>query len=108
FGMVLADEVQGQGFGYLLLKYMIGFAKRLNKKKIWGACFADNDHALRLYKKLGFMFEGVFLNEEKLYNTSTTKEEYRHLYSLAIHLGRNEGSTYEYYIGTFKDRYENM
>ena len=108
FGLVIGPHYQNKGYGKLLLEYIINWAHTKEYKKIWGACFDDNKPALRLYKKLGFRFEGVFLNEERIYDYSTDKQTFRHLYSLAIYLGRNEGSTYYTNIEYLKKLYENM
>ena len=106
FGLVITPIYQRLGYGPLLLRYLINWARNAGYKKIWGACFDDNETALRLYKKLGFRFEGIFLNEEK--TAQDGKETYRHLYSLAMYFGRNEGSSYEYFIDKFKNLYENL
>ena len=77
FGLVVGPAYQKQGYGQIMLRYILGEAKRIGYKKVWGGCYTDNWLALKLYKKLGFVCEGVFMKEE------WDKDEWRHLYSLA-------------------------
>jgi len=81
FGLVVADNYQGKGYGKLLLDFMIHWAKERNITKIWGSVFYDNEHAIKLYKDVGFVCEGCFLNE-----VVEGSDKFRHLYSIALYL----------------------
>lgn len=63
-GIVVSDNYQGKGYGKLLMEYMHDYAKRKGLKKIWLATYYDNSSALKLYKKMGYEIEGVFMYDE--------------------------------------------
>jgi putative acetyltransferase len=59
FGMGVKDDVLGKGVGTALLKTAIDLAdKWLNLKRLELTVFTDNERALNLYKKFGFVIEG--------------------------------------------------
>ncbi|MDY0942783.1 GNAT family protein [Priestia megaterium] len=58
-GILLAPEARGQGYGKTAMKQMIdlGF-KQLRLNKIYLTTRGANEHAIALYKKIGFVVEG--------------------------------------------------
>ena len=78
YGIVVGDKWQGNGFGYQICKHMICVAWKKGFKKIWLTTYFDNKAAYRMYRKLGFDVEGVFLNEEKLHGKN------RHVISMGL------------------------
>ena len=59
FGMGVKDNVQGQGVGTALLKTAIDLADNwVNIKRIELTVYSDNERAINLYKKFGFVIEG--------------------------------------------------
>lgn len=59
-GMSIIKEYRNLGIGYHLLTSMITWAKNNpNLKKIWLEVFATNSNAIALYKKVGFIQEGI-------------------------------------------------
>ncbi len=59
FGMAVKDSHQGKGIGSALLKKAIDLADNwLNLKRIEITVYTDNDRAIYLYKKFGFVIEG--------------------------------------------------
>lgn len=63
-GIVISSKWQKKGFGIKICRTMIKTAWLKNYKKIWLTVFSDNLTAIKLYKKLGFEVEGVFINDE--------------------------------------------
>jgi putative acetyltransferase len=60
FGMGVMDDYQGQGVGSALIEAMLELADNwLNVRRIELTVFADNQAALALYEKFGFVQEGV-------------------------------------------------
>ena len=54
-----AEQARGKGVGTAACRQLIEFGFRdLNLRRIWLQVFADNEPALRLYGKLGFVEEG--------------------------------------------------
>lgn len=78
FGMVINDLYQGMGYGKILGERMISWAKEANFKKIWLTVYSENIRAIKLYKKLGFQKEGIFMYDEYFGNTP------RHSLSMAL------------------------
>jgi len=59
FGMAVKDTAQGQGVGSALLNTVIDLADNwLNTKRIELEVYSDNEAAIYLYKKFGFVIEG--------------------------------------------------
>nr|WP_260603352.1 GNAT family N-acetyltransferase [Vibrio cholerae] len=59
FGMGVKDDAQGLGVGSALLKTVIDLADNwLNLKRIELTVYVDNERAINLYKKFGFVIEG--------------------------------------------------
>ena len=63
-GADIAPEFSGKGFGYLAYKEFIPqLFEMYNLNKITLEVLATNDRAIHLYKKLGFVIEGVKRDE---------------------------------------------
>ncbi|MCL6272332.1 GNAT family N-acetyltransferase [Sansalvadorimonas sp. 2012CJ34-2] len=59
FGMGVRDKYQGKGVGSKLLSSVIDLAENwLNIQRIELTVYTDNDPAIALYKKYGFIMEG--------------------------------------------------
>lgn len=59
-GMAVRDDWQGKGAGSALMQAMVDLAdKWLNLSRIELEVYTDNEPALRLYKKFGFVIEGT-------------------------------------------------
>ncbi len=60
FGITILPSMQGKGFGKEATSLMIDFAfNKLNLHKILLEVISDNKKAIELYKKLGFLEEGI-------------------------------------------------
>ncbi|MCS7143314.1 MAG: GNAT family N-acetyltransferase [Aigarchaeota archaeon] len=79
-GIVIEDGWQGKGIGKSIMNYMISFAKQKGIKKVWLSVYADNLRARQLYEKMGFVVEGIFINEEIFGGVA------RHVISMALFL----------------------
>lgn len=63
FGMAVHDDYQGMGVGSKLLSSMIDFAENwLNVSRIELTVYTDNQPAIALYEKHGFVIEGEARN----------------------------------------------
>jgi L-phenylalanine/L-methionine N-acetyltransferase len=59
-GMGVADDLAGKGFGTALLQALLEAAdKWLDVKRVELTVFVDNDRAIRLYERHGFVREGA-------------------------------------------------
>lgn len=83
FGLVITTIHQGRGYGFTLAKSMIHWAKQNNYKKIWLTAYSENIRAIKLYKKLGFQMEGIFMYNEYFGETP------RHALSMALFFDLN-------------------
>ncbi len=63
-GVVVKDSFQNQHLGEKICRHMIITAWNKGFTKIWLNVHSDNLRAFRLYKKLGFEIEGIFLEDE--------------------------------------------
>jgi putative acetyltransferase len=58
-GMAVRDDFQGQGIGTALLQAGVDLADQwLNLRRLELEVYTDNEPAVRLYKKFGFVIEG--------------------------------------------------
>lgn len=78
YGIVIGDKWQRNGYGYQISKHMICVAWKRGFEKIWLTTYFDNKAAYRMYRKLGFDVEGIFLNEEKIHGKN------RHVISMGL------------------------
>lgn len=59
FGIGVKDEMQGKGIGSALIKTVLDLADNwLNLRRIELTVYSDNEAAVTLYKKMGFVIEG--------------------------------------------------
>ena len=77
-GIVVDDKHQRHGYGYQICKAMIDWAWKHHYNKIWLGTYEDNVGALKLYKRLGFELEGIFVDD---------LDDGRAIYSLAVFNG---------------------
>jgi len=62
-GMAVRDDWQGKGAGSALMRAAIDLAdKWLNLTRLELDVYTDNEPAIRLYKKFGFVIEGTLVN----------------------------------------------
>jgi acetyltransferase len=54
FALIVASDRQGHGYGELLLRHVLGYAKTRGIKRVIGHVLRENDKMLRLAKRLGF------------------------------------------------------
>jgi GNAT superfamily N-acetyltransferase len=66
FGLCITDTYQNRGVGSTLLPFMLDIARRFGKRRIllWGGVLADNQRAIRYYKKNGFQMLGRFRDDQ--------------------------------------------
>lgn len=69
-GIVISEKWQKKGFGTKICEMMIKTAWKKGYGKIWLTVFSDNLLAIKLYKKLGFEVEGIFIGDEVIKNRS--------------------------------------
>jgi RimJ/RimL family protein N-acetyltransferase len=55
----LMKEAQGKGIGKKIMEYTLEWARRNDLHKVWLTVFSENEGAIYLYKKYGFVEEGV-------------------------------------------------
>jgi RimJ/RimL family protein N-acetyltransferase len=81
-GIVIGEKRSwGKGYSYDALMLVIDFAfKKLKCNRLELMVYSDNERAKKLYKKLGFVFEGR--QRQKLYNSITKKFEDDEIYSI--------------------------
>lgn len=58
-GIYIRNGYQDKKLGHILMEYLIGIAKNLNKKAICLTVYQDNKRAYHLYKKLGFRVQRI-------------------------------------------------
>ena len=79
-GLTIHDDFQKMGIGTALLKHRISVARAKKLKKIHLNVSTENNHALYLYKKVGFVIEGT------LHKASYLNLRYRDEYRMTLFL----------------------
>jgi putative acetyltransferase len=79
-GLTIHDDFQKMGIGTALLKNIISVARAKKLKKIHLNVSAENDRAIHLYKKVGFVIEGT------LHKASYVNRRYHDEYRRALFL----------------------
>jgi RimJ/RimL family protein N-acetyltransferase len=64
-GMAVSDEWRGRGVGSALLAAALDWARRVGVEKMALTVFPDNDRAIALYRKFGFVEEGRLSGHSK-------------------------------------------
>jgi RimJ/RimL family protein N-acetyltransferase len=74
FGINISDHnYLGKGYGREAVKLLVDYAFRhRNFRKVWLTVYADNERAIRSYRALGFVDEG--LQKEQVYNEGVYKD----------------------------------
>lgn len=74
FGINIGDpDYLGKGYGRDAVKVLLEYAfKHRNFRKVWLTVFADNERAIRAYKALGFVEEG--LQRQQAWNEGRYKD----------------------------------
>jgi RimJ/RimL family protein N-acetyltransferase len=65
-GLHLKEAFRGQGIGHSLLDYSIEWAREMGFKKIEVNIFTKNERSISLFKKAGFIEEGVRRNRIRI------------------------------------------
>ena len=65
-GMGCLEEVRGQGVGSRLMKAALEHSKKIGLEKVELSVYTTNPAAVALYKKYGFVQEGLIKNYRKL------------------------------------------
>lgn len=59
-GFYVAPEYQGKGYATMMVRDLVNYAtSELNVHRFYLEVFADNEKAINLYKKCGFIKEGI-------------------------------------------------
>jgi len=63
--LISGENNQGKGYGSLCTKFMIDYAfNELNIRRLTLSLLSDNQRAFSLYKKNGFVQEGLLINDQ--------------------------------------------
>jgi len=65
-GVHIVKRARGQGIGKRLLKYGIDWARTKGYHKVCLSVFSTNTRAIKLYEKLGFVYEGLRKEQYKV------------------------------------------
>lgn len=64
FSIFVTKENWGRGYAEEAIRLLLNYAfKKLKLHKIWGVCWATNQKAWHIYKKIGFKKEGLLRDE---------------------------------------------
>lgn len=58
-GIIIAPEARGTGLGALLMHYMHHLAKLQGAARVRLKVYPENQQALSMYRKLGYVFDGT-------------------------------------------------
>ena len=68
-GLAVIKEFRGLGVGKALMEEMLSYAQKREVEKVWLSVFSTNNAAITLYRKFGFVVEGVRKKQFKIGNT---------------------------------------
>ena len=68
-GLAVIKEFRRLGVGKALMNEMLSSAERMGVEKVWLSVFSTNDAAIALYRKFGFVLEGIRKKQFKIGNT---------------------------------------
>jgi putative acetyltransferase len=80
YGIVVHDDYQGKGLGDVLTSHILEYGKKLELNKITLTVLTANEKAIQLYKKYGFVIEGLHKR------TDVWKDKVFDVYYMALHL----------------------
>jgi ribosomal protein S18 acetylase RimI-like enzyme len=81
-GLAIHPAHTGKGYGVLLMQDIITFAKAHNRRRVDLTVSAENEKAIALYKKCGFVIEGLLKNYTHLASQNRFIDEYMMCYLL--------------------------
>jgi ribosomal protein S18 acetylase RimI-like enzyme len=68
-GLAVTKAFRGLGVGKALMDEMLSRAEKSGVEKVWLSVFSTNDAAIALYRKFGFIIEGIRKMQFKIGNT---------------------------------------
>lgn len=81
-GLAIDPAQAGKGYGILLMKDIIAFAKTHSRSRIDLSVSTENEKAIALYKKCGFVIEGTLKNFTQFVNEGRFGDEFMMRYLL--------------------------
>jgi ribosomal protein S18 acetylase RimI-like enzyme len=75
-GLAIHPLHTGKGYGVLLMQEIISFAKANNRSRVDLTVSTENEKAIALYKKCGFVIEGLLKNYSYLASQNRFVDEY--------------------------------
>ncbi len=82
YGIVVRGDYRGRGIGEVLTRHIIGYAKAFGVNTIYLTVDTDNEAAIRLYKKFGFVIEAL------LRRVDSRGGKICDIYYMALHLSQ--------------------
>lgn len=79
-GFAIHPEQSGKGYGFLMMQDILDFAKSNNRSRVDLSVSTENAKAIALYKKCGFVIEGLLKNYSYLANENRFVDEYMMCY----------------------------
>lgn len=78
YAIVLRTAAQGMGAGIFATKWILNFAfHTLSLERVYLNVLSDNTRAINFYKKMGFYYEGEFLNHVSVRGERKSLKWYR-------------------------------
>jgi RimJ/RimL family protein N-acetyltransferase len=75
-GLAIHPQQAGKGYGILMMQDIISFAKAHNRIRVDLTVSTQNEKAITLYKKCGFVIEGLLKNYTYLASQNAFIDEY--------------------------------
>lgn len=79
-GLAVHPAHTGKGYGFLLMQDIIAFAQANNRSRVDLTVSTENEKAIALYKKCGFVIEGLLKNYSYLASQNRFIDEYMMCY----------------------------